>query len=194
MGTDDSSASTKLREYLTLLQQRDDAGHPFIIVGGHAANFWAEFYSEREPKLKSFLPFVSKDLDLIGTKTDAARVAATIGWHLSPPPVGGGPVQAVVSSKPTGQGLAVEFLSEIKGVSHQSIIENTREGSVRIPESNESVVVRVLDPVLLLAGKIRNAVDIKQDLPERPPTRCEARRNTGFVRAPLLGGRKATEH
>jgi hypothetical protein len=41
------------------LPQRDGVGQPFIIVGGQAANFWAELYSEREPKLKTSLPFTS---------------------------------------------------------------------------------------------------------------------------------------
>jgi hypothetical protein len=168
MGADHSKSPTELRQYLVLLQQRDGGGQPFVIVGGHAANFWAEFYSEREPRLKASLPFASKDLDVIGTEADAKRVAEAIGWHLSPPPVGGGPVQAVLSSEPGGAGLAVEFLFEIKGVSHQTIVDNVRDGVVRIPTTDEVVAVRVLDPVLLLAGKIRNAVDIEQDRPEKP--------------------------
>lgn len=168
MGADHRKSPTELRHYLTLLRQRDGAGHPFIIVGGHAANFWAEFYSEREPRLKVSLPFTSKDLDVIGTENDARRVAQAIGWHLSPPPVHGGPVQAVLSSEPEGTGLAVEFLSEIKGVSHQTIMDNVREGVVQIPTTGQTVAVRVLDPVLLLAGKIRNAMDIEQDRPEKP--------------------------
>jgi hypothetical protein len=168
MGADHSKSPTELREYLTLLRQRDGAGQPFIIVGGHAANFWAEFYSERESRLKALLPFVSKDLDLIGTEAEAARVAKAIGWHLSPPPIGGGPVQAVLSSQPQGLGLTVEFLSQIKGVSHETIAQNARLGVVRIPQIDEAVSIRVLDPILLLAGKIRNAVDIEQDQPDKP--------------------------
>lgn len=168
MGTDHSKSPTELREYLTLLRQRDAAGEPFIIVGGHAANFWAELYSEREPKLNALLPFVSKDLDLIGTESEAARVAKAIGWYLSPPPVGGGPVQAILSSQPGGGGLTVEFLSQVKGVSADTIAANAREGVVRVPKISEIVTVRVLDPVLLLAGKIRNAVDIEQNQPDKP--------------------------
>ena len=77
MGADHQKPPTELREYLALLRQRDGAGRPFIIVGGHGASFWAELYSEREPKLKALLPFVSKDLDLIGTEAEVARVART---------------------------------------------------------------------------------------------------------------------
>jgi hypothetical protein len=137
-------------------------------VGGHAANFWAELYFEREPRLGKLLPFVSKDLDLIGKESDASRIAKSTGWHLSPPPIAGGPVQAVLSSQPEGHGLTVEFLSQIKGVSHETIVENAREGVVRIPEINEVVSIRILDPVLLFAGKIRNAVDIEQNDPDKP--------------------------
>ena len=168
MGTDHPKSATELRQYLALLQQHDGRGEPFIIVGGQGANFWAEFYSEREPKLKGLLPFTSKDLDVIGTEDDAKRVAESIGWHLLPPPIGGGPVQAVLSSEPGGEGLVVEFLSEIKGVSSQTIAENIHDGVVRIPTTGQDVSVQVLDPVLLLAGKIRNAVDIQQDQPEKP--------------------------
>jgi hypothetical protein len=168
VGTDHSKPRTQLREYLALLSQRDATGLPFIIVGGQAANFWAALYLPREPRLQQHLPLTSKDLDLIGTEPEAAKVAAAINWHMTPPPVGGGPVQAVLSSEPEGRGLTVEFLSEIKGVSHETIVEYARENRLHSPDGAESLPVRVLDPVILLAGKVRNAVDIEQDLPEKP--------------------------
>jgi hypothetical protein len=123
MGTDHSKPRTQLGEYLELLSQRDATSRPFIIVGGQAANFWAALYLPREPRLQQHLPLTSKDLDLIGTKPEAAKIAEAIQWHRTPPPVGGGPVQAVLSSEPEGNGLTVEFLSEIKGVSHETIVE-----------------------------------------------------------------------
>jgi len=168
MGTDHSKPRTQLGEYLALLSQRDATGRPFIIVGGQAANFWAALYLPREPRLQQYLPLTSKDLDVIGTKSEAARIAETIQWHMTPPPVGGGTVESVLSSEPEGRGLTAEFLSEIKGVSHETIVENARENSLRSPDGPEPVPVRVLDPVLLLAGKVRNVVDIEQNLPEKP--------------------------
>ena len=131
MGPDHSKPRTQLGEYLALLSQCDATGRPFIIVGGQAANFWAALYLPREPRLQQHLPLTSKDLDVIGTRSEAAKIAKAIQWHMIPPPVGGGPVQAVLSSEPEGRGLTAEFLSEIKGVSHETIVDYARENSLR---------------------------------------------------------------
>ena len=168
MGADHSRPRTGLEPFRAILAQRDATGQPFIIVGGQAVNIWAAYYLPREPRLRAHLPFTSKDLDVVGTKNDAQRVASVTGWNVAPLPVRGGPVESVLSSEPAGSGLKVEFLSEIKGVAHDTIVAYSRENLVRVPGSDEPLPVRVLDPVLLLAGKIRNAVDIEQDLPENP--------------------------
>lgn len=168
MGADHIRPRTGLDPFHAVLAQRDAKGQPFIIVGGQAANIWAAYYLPREPRLEAHFPFTSKDLDLIGTRTDAERVAAAIRWHASAPTVGGGPVEAVLHSEPEGAGLNVEFLREIKGVPHETVLAYARENLVRVAGGGEPLPVRVLDPVLLLAGKIRNAVDIEQDRPEKP--------------------------
>ena len=168
MGADHIRPRTGLEAFQAVLAQRDAEGQPFIIVGGQAANIWAAYYLPREARLQAHFPFTSKDLDLIGTKTDAERVAAAIHWHAGAPPVGGGPVEAVLHSEPEGTGLNVEFLREIKGVPHETVLAYARENLVRVAGGSEPVPVRVLDPVLLLAGKIRNAVDIEQHQPEKP--------------------------
>ncbi len=168
MGADHFRPRTGLDPFEAVLAQRDVAGQPFIIVGGQAANIWAAYYLPREPRLQAHFPFTSKDLDLIGTKTDAERVAAAIHWHAGAPSVGGGPVEAVLRSEPEGAGLNVEFLRDIKGVPHDTILAYARENLVRVAGGDKPLLVRVLDPVLLLAGKIRNAVDIEQNQPNRP--------------------------
>src|ERR1022692_4409302 len=168
MGADHIRPRTTLEAFQAVLAQRDAEGQPFIIVGGQAANIWAAYYLPREPRLQAHFPFTSKDLDLIGTRTDAERVAAAIHWHAGAPPVGGGPVEAVLHSEPEGAGLNVEFLREIQGVPHETVLAYARETLVRVAGGSEPVPVRVLDPVLLLAGKIRNAVDIEQERQEKP--------------------------
>ena len=168
MGADHSRNRTELDDFLAILTQPGDDGKPFIVVGGHAVNYWGKLYLPHEPRLRSHLPFTSKDLDVIGSEASARRVAQTLGWQYSPPVVGGGPLQGVVSSPATDRPLTVEFLLEIKGVPQQTIRDFVRENTFQPEGSNRLVLVRVLDPVLLLHGKIRNAVDIEQDLPERP--------------------------
>src|ERR1017187_3784654 len=104
---------TGLEPCQAVLAQRDADGQPSIIVGGQAAICWAVYSLPREPRLEAHFPFTSKDLDLIGTKTDAERVAAAIHWHAGVPPVGAGPVEAVLHSESEGAGLNVKFLREI---------------------------------------------------------------------------------
>jgi hypothetical protein len=168
MGEDNPAPPRQLVDYLVLLRQKDSTGRPFALVGGQAVNYWAAVYLQREPRLQPLMPFLSKDVDLIGTKAEAAQVAARTGWHLSPPIVRGGPVEAVLSSEPDQQGLVADFLLEIKGVSHEDVLAYAQNGYLHVAETGETLRLRVLDPVLLLAGKIRNAVDIEQERPDNP--------------------------
>ncbi len=168
MGTDASRNPTELEDFLAVLTQTDDEGQPFVVVGGQAVNYWAKLYLPREPRLRTHLPFTSKDLDLIGSERNARCVAQALGWRYSPPVVGGGPVRGVVSSPATTHPLWVEFLWEIKGVPHQSLGEFARWNVIEPEGSGRQVPIRVLDPVFLFHGKIRNAVDIEQSQPDRP--------------------------
>jgi len=137
MGEDNPKAPRELRDYLVLLRQKDSTGQPFVLVGGQAANYWAALYLQREPQLRSLLPFLSKDVDFIGTKTEAAQVAQQTGWHLSPPLFGDGPVEAVLSSEPGQQGLLADFLFEIKGVARENILEYAQSGLLHVAETGE---------------------------------------------------------
>jgi hypothetical protein len=46
-----------------------------VIVGGQAVNFWADRYTPDELKLLAFLPFTSRDLDLLADIANAYRLA-----------------------------------------------------------------------------------------------------------------------
>lgn len=50
------------------------SGH-IVIVGGQAVNFWADRYTPDEPELLAFLPFTSRDLDLLADIANAYRLA-----------------------------------------------------------------------------------------------------------------------
>lgn len=168
MAADDSRNRTELEDFLAVLTQPDEEGQPFIVVGGQAVNYWAKLYLPREPRLRAHLPFTSKDLDVIGSETSARRVAKALGWQYSSPIVGGGPVQGVLTSSASSHPLTVEFLWEIKGVSHENIREFVRENVIEPEGCGRQVRIRVLDPLFLLHGKVRNAVDLEQNQPDRP--------------------------
>lgn len=90
MATDDSANRTELEDFLAILTQPDEEGQPFIVAGGHAVNYWAKLYLPREPRLQAYLPFTSKDLDVIGSESSARRVTKALGWQYSPAVAGGG--------------------------------------------------------------------------------------------------------
>ncbi|MBC7368849.1 MAG: hypothetical protein H7343_18895 [Undibacterium sp.] len=50
------------------------------IVGGQAANPWAEIYVASEPELTAFEPFTSKDADIHGNRELAAILQRRSGW------------------------------------------------------------------------------------------------------------------
>lgn len=53
-------------------------------------------------------------------------------------------------------------------MSHDNIREFVRENVIEPEGSGKQVRIRLLDPVFLLHGKVRNAMDIEQNQPDRP--------------------------
>lgn len=86
---------TTLDDYAAFFELRDDEDKPLILVGGQAANFWANHYLERAPELNSLFPFTSRDIDFFGVNRDVKRFGKALGLkpHLStiaaPDPVAG---------------------------------------------------------------------------------------------------------
>jgi len=51
-----------------------------IIVGGQAVSIWADRYLQAEPELHQYLPFTSKDLDLLGDAVDLHHLSKATGF------------------------------------------------------------------------------------------------------------------
>jgi len=51
-------------QFSEILNVRDAAGKPYILMGGQAINYWAERYRKSEPRLKALGPFTSADRSL----------------------------------------------------------------------------------------------------------------------------------
>jgi hypothetical protein len=57
---------TSVTEFAEIVAPKDGSEAP-VVVGGHAVNLWSEYYlSKGVGKLATYMPFTSKDLDLVG--------------------------------------------------------------------------------------------------------------------------------
>lgn len=136
----------------------NDAGQPFVIVGGQAVNLWAERYRAHEPRLDAFRPFTSKDLDLVGTTAEARRVAAESGWEFVPP----APDAFVMQAKLRRGELLVEFLRPAPTLFPPVAARLTPQGAPGVA-APRPLPVRVLSPEELLLNKVALATDVPQE-------------------------------
>ncbi|MEM7010712.1 MAG: hypothetical protein AAF585_04430 [Verrucomicrobiota bacterium] len=142
-----------LARYLPELERLSEAGADFILVAGQAVNFWATHFSEIEPKLLEFAPFVSKDVDLFGSMDDLYRIPKILSGKLQRVRDLRTPVIGVFTTDDVPS-LMFELLRDVYGpVSTEKIIERSRQLGV----------VRVIDPLSLLVAKTHNAAKIDQE-------------------------------
>jgi hypothetical protein len=136
---------------------RSDKDSGLIVVCGQAVNFWAERYSAEEPRLKSFRPFTSRDIDVLGTIEDATKVALAAGAELKRPrkqaPT---PVAANLSIESAGRIRLVQFLSDVPGVKRTDIV------AFSFPFKSDELSIRIADPIATLRGKVHNLVAFDQ--------------------------------
>jgi hypothetical protein len=58
---------TDISDFADILVSGDDSDPP-VVVGGHAVNMWSHYYMHKGmSELSRYLPFTSKDLDLVGS-------------------------------------------------------------------------------------------------------------------------------
>ena len=145
-----------LQQFSAVFKIRDEAGHPYVLVGGQAVNYWAEHYLSQEPELKSLRPFTSADIDFKGNHDDVLRIARQLKSQANFPPRVA--ITALAGFVPFQIGdlqSAVEVVRRIPGVS----------GSANTPAIQvewEGKTLRVLDPISLLACKLELAATVSQ--------------------------------
>ncbi len=147
-------ALSSLTDYALVLAQHDKNDEPFVLVGGHAVNFWADFYLAREPRLAAYHPFLSKDLDLLATTEDGYRLASSTGWEFLPPE----PNALAVRGRLRSGSLLVELLH-----ARSRELLPPEQAKLFLPGGSTALSLRLLSPEVLLAGKITLAVDVLQD-------------------------------
>ena len=146
-----------LQQFADILEIRNVAGQPYILIGGQAVNYWAERYLSAEPQLEDLKPFTSDDIDFKGGHADVERIARQL--KLTP----------YHPHKVQMTALAGTIPVQIGGL--KSNIEVVR----RIPGLPDSIAtpaiqaewngrtIRVLDPISLLACKLELAATVSQE-------------------------------
>ncbi len=147
---------TTVADFADFVRPREGEDPP-IIVGGHAVNLWSEYFLARDIKeLLSYLPFTSKDLDLVGSLGLLDRLHATHKGKLSRSEPRS-PVLGRIDIERKGGGfLRVEVLHAVKGLDSKDLGRTMEVGVGQ-------VVARVLMPHLILKAKIENTASIAQE-------------------------------
>jgi hypothetical protein len=147
---------TRVSEFAAFLRPKEGEEPP-IVVGGHAVNLWSEYYLARDVKeLLGYLPFTSKDLDLVGSAGLLDRLHQTHKGKLSRSEPRSPVIGRIDVERDGGGFLRVEVLHTVKGLDAQDL-GKTMEVDVG------QVAARVLMPHLVLKAKIENSESIPQD-------------------------------
>jgi len=130
---------------------------PVTLVGGQAVNLWALHYYERAVDLA---PFVSRDVDLLGTRSTLEEVAELAQakpqyFSLRPPT---NAVGVVIARDSKGEPVLIEVLRYLHGIKEDELLEPSYTFEI----GDKSVPVCVPGPVALLKAKVANAADLNQ--------------------------------
>jgi hypothetical protein len=97
----------KVEDFISL------CGSELILVGGQAVNLWGERYVEKDPSIRKFLPFTSRDADFYRR---VRKFKLPSGWkRLAMPTKGRMRLVADVLSGPDEQ--TAEILRSVNGLS-----------------------------------------------------------------------------
>lgn len=133
-----------------------DSDRP-VIVGGHAAGLWSRYYLLMGvTELTEFLPFRSKDLDLVGTMEFLEKLHRRFKGHLlrSEPR---SPVFGRLDIPQSGGGfLRVEILHTVLGL-------NAKDLARTVDLEVAGIVGRIPLPHLMLKAKLANSALIQQE-------------------------------
>ena len=155
-----SRPETKIKDYRSILALPD--GEHLVIVGGQAVSLWADRYLVNESELRQYLPFTSKDLDLLGDHLDLDHLAKATGFKkesaprkLLIPSAGYLKIPRAGVRPP----IKVEVLKRIHGVT------TTEAKATALVVEQEGLRYRVLHPIILLKAKLEATIDLPQDKP-----------------------------
>lgn len=146
-----------LQQFSDVLKIRNTNGKPYVLIGGQAVNYWAGRYLAVEPELHKFQPFTSEDIDFKGTHEDVGRIAHQLALPPCYPPKVA--ITALAGTVPFQIGdlkSNIEIVRRIPGVS--KLVD-----TLAVEAALEGKVIRVIDPVSLLACKLELVASVSQE-------------------------------
>lgn len=147
---------TRISEFAEIVAPKDGGEAP-VVVGGHAVNLWSEYYLAKGLKaLAAYLPFTSKDLDLVGSAGLLDRLHESHRGTLSRSEPRSPVLGRLDLERKSGGMLRIEILHMVKGLDAKDL---ARTMELRI----EGLAARVLLPHLILKAKIENSESIPQE-------------------------------
>ena len=145
-----------LRQFAEVFKIRDPDGQPYALIGGQAVNYWAERYLAAEPELKKLQPFTSQDIDFKGGRADVQHIARQLNLNPSfPPKVAITAMSGFISFQIGDLKSSIEVVRRIPGISDHI-------DTPAIQAEWDGKIIRVLDPISLLACKLELVATVSQ--------------------------------
>ena len=137
----------------TWLNQLTDHNISYFLEGGQAVNIWAYRFLENAPKLRTYLPFTSKDCDIWIDPDGFKKIDNVLDGHLkkSTSPLDG--QLGIVTSNDND--LVLDLLQDVFGL-------NNNELKKCIDRSLDLNGIKVIDPIYLFKGKCHNLTNLPQ--------------------------------
>jgi hypothetical protein len=145
-----------LRQFSDVLKIRDPDGQPYILIGGQAVNYWAERYLPAEAELEKLRPFTSQDIDFKGGRADVGHIARQLDLAPGyPPKVALTALAGFIPFEVGGLKSSIEVVRRIPGLPDHV-------KTPAIAAGWDGKIIRVLDPISLLACKLELAATVSQ--------------------------------
>lgn len=147
---------SELEDFAEILRTEDSNGIP-VIVGGHAAGLWSRYFmAGGVTELAKYLPFRSKDLDVVGTNNLLEALHKRFKGRLTRSEPRSPVFGRLDIPQPGGGFLRVEVLHTVLGLDAKDLARTVR---IEI----EGVTGRIPLPHLILKAKLANAALIDQE-------------------------------
>lgn len=146
-----------LQQFSEVLQIRNPAGRPYILIGGQAVNYWAGRYLASEADLQKHIPFTSEDIDFSGNREDVQHIAGQL--KLVPAFPHKVAMTALAGAIPLRIGnwdTSIEVVRSIPGVTAAGV------ETLAVEMEWNDKTIRVLDPISLLICKVELALTVSQ--------------------------------